>query len=150
MDPDTTSVYTLARTHQPRPPSPLITFAPDSPPFSPISLTTTPSPLDMDLSATLKPLPGRPIPQTTAPAPLIRPPLYIDYLAIDPTRKVTHFLDLDLEAGGHNIFGNERLLATGDGMVEEHGQFVDEFDGAATSVGWGEEDNLMDWDWGSD
>ncbi|KAL8814773.1 MAG: hypothetical protein Q9223_006029 [Gallowayella weberi] len=106
-NPDTTSVYTLARTHQPRSPSPLITFAPDSPPFSPISLTSTPSSLAIDLSATLKPLPARSSPQTTAPAPSTRPPPYIDYLAMDPTPRRTRFRDLDLESGGHNIYGNE-------------------------------------------
>ncbi|KAL8678831.1 MAG: hypothetical protein Q9186_004855 [Xanthomendoza sp. 1 TL-2023] len=105
MNQDTTSVYTLARTHQPQPPSPLITFAPDSPPFTPISLTTTPSSPPIDLSATVKPLLAWPSPPTPAPAPSARPPPYSDYMAFDPTRRISRYHDL--EAGGHDIYDNE-------------------------------------------
>ncbi|KAL8696221.1 MAG: hypothetical protein Q9201_007768 [Fulgogasparrea decipioides] len=73
---DLDPLATLHHAHQPpapsphrQPPSPLITFAPNSPPLSSISLTTSASSSFEDLNSTVKPSPTRqPGNQATAPA----------------------------------------------------------------------------------
>ncbi|KAL8878451.1 MAG: hypothetical protein Q9198_003738 [Flavoplaca austrocitrina] len=53
---------TKTHVHIPQPPSPLITFAPDSPPLSPIDLTSPTASFQDDLYFTVKPVPAFPDP----------------------------------------------------------------------------------------
>ncbi|KAL8835649.1 MAG: hypothetical protein Q9176_006770 [Flavoplaca citrina] len=61
------SSNTKTRVHIPQPPSPLITFAPDSPPLSPVDLTSPTASFQDDLYFTVKPVPAFPDPPSAPP-----------------------------------------------------------------------------------
>ncbi|KAL8781759.1 MAG: hypothetical protein Q9213_005868 [Squamulea squamosa] len=102
------STYTLVRTHQPQPPSPLITFAPNSPSLSPVELTPIDAPADGDLTSTVRPWPALPYLQPALLTASILPSPHIDYPARYPGRRIARYDDL--EAGHPNMYNDDEDL----------------------------------------
>ncbi|KAI4260771.1 MAG: hypothetical protein L6R42_003910 [Xanthoria sp. 1 TBL-2021] len=82
-------------TNQPQPPSPLITFAPNSPPLSPVDLTSPARSFHSDLYATLKPFPAVPRPVAAPPTASMLPSRHSDHLPTQPVRRVVRYADLE-------------------------------------------------------
>ncbi|KAL8765656.1 MAG: hypothetical protein Q9209_007336 [Squamulea sp. 1 TL-2023] len=91
----TPSTYMLAHTHQPQPPSPLITFAPNSPALSSVELTPTDASPYGDLTSTMRPLPALPYPRPAPPIASILPTPHIDYPAEASSRRIAQYDDLE-------------------------------------------------------
>ncbi|KAI4282571.1 MAG: hypothetical protein L6R38_002820 [Xanthoria sp. 2 TBL-2021] len=89
---------------EPPPPSPLITFAPNSPPLSPVDLTSPARSFHSDLYATLKPVSAVPHQAAAPPTASMLPSRHSDHLPTQPVRRVVRYADLE---AGHPALDND-------------------------------------------
>ncbi|KAI4278733.1 MAG: hypothetical protein LQ337_000777 [Flavoplaca oasis] len=89
------SSNTKTRVHIPQPPSPLITFAPNSPPLSPVDLTSPTASFQHDLYFTAKAVPAFSDPPSAPPTVSMPPSRQADSTSGEPILRKTRFIDLE-------------------------------------------------------